>query len=707
MAKATTSNLICIRVLLTAVLLISFVPVAISQTIQRTDAAQFAANLGASLQLKLDTLIGPRRTIVNVDVTVSDRFTGRGTESVQALNRLPGVVAGPTDAREEASRAARSNSLSSQISSMHITIGADETLPESDLGIPPEYNGKIKQAVTRWAKLNPSRGDTITVEPMELGDYIPPSAAQQSYLLYSILALVALLILIAAIYFPMRKMKGGTGTSEETDIEDRARLRKEEMEEIAKMFATSSSDTSEYTLTAIKDLMEQHAIDALATGGGAGGGESVGVLEEIKDLLGNPPQESDTLLTEMRDTLSDMLDETRKVGPRGGVMPAGTPGASAQMAGGGGGGGAGGGGGSGGGGMADDGAVDSMKSEIVSALGNLEELMAQQLDKVPGTKGVEQPFKYLKKTDTEEIILLINDEEPKLAAAVLSQIEPKAAAAVFEGLDEEKQFEMARAMTQLTEEEDMAGEIKDFLERKLKIVRLHKDYVPVTGTRVLADILSTSRYAVAMVMLEKMESKNPAMAAEIRKRMFLFEDIKTLEDRDVEILIHNLTQDILAYALSDSEDDIRSKFFRNMTDKAQEMITEDIESVKKVQLEEEGKELPFNKAIMAVDQTIIDEIFRTVERTTLKIALRGASEEVQEKFFTGLTERAVAMMREDLEVMGGISRVRADEAQNEIMDVLRQLSSKTLGAQHEIIATIRKLEHEGQITVARFQEETV
>jgi len=127
-----------------------------------------------------------------------------------------------------------------------------------------------------------------------------------------------------------------------------------------------------------------------------------------------------------------------------------------------------------------------------------------------------------------------------------------------------------------------------------------------------------------MVMLEKMESKNPAMAAEIRKRMFLFEDIKTLEDRDVEILIHNLTQDILAYALSDSEDDIRSKFFRNMTDKAQEMITEDIESVKKVQLEEEGKELPFNKAIMAVDQTIIDEIFRTVERTTLKNCAPGS-----------------------------------------------------------------------------------
>jgi len=704
MAKLTTYNRIGIRVLLTLLLLISFGPTALPQSIQRSDAAQLAANLGASLQIKLATLVGPGRTIVSVDVTVSDRFTGASNESVQALNRLPGVVAAPPSALDQAALDARINSLSSQISSIHIIIEADDSLPESDLGTPPEYDGKISQAVARWSKLNRARGDTLRVIPTELGVFTPPSASQQSYLLYSILALVALLILIAAIYFPMRKAKGGAGTDEEDNLEDRARLRKEEMEEIAKMFATSSSDTSEYTLSAIKDLMEQHTMDAMTAGGS--GGESVSVLEEIKDLLGNPPQESDSLLTEMRDTLSDMLDETRKVGPRGGVMPAGTPGASAQM-GGGGGGGAGAGPAFGGGAMADDAAVDSMKTEIVSALGNLEELMAQQLEKAPGMEGVEQPFKYLKKTDPEEIILLINDEEPKLAAAVLSQIEPTAAAAVFEGLDEEKQFEMARAMTQLTEEEDMASEIKDFLERKLKIVRLHKDYVPVTGTRVLADILSTSRYAVAMVMLEKMEGKNPAMAAEVRKLMFLFEDIKTLEDKDVEILINNLSEDTLAYSLAETEDDIRAKFFRNMTDKAQDMIKEDIETVKKVKLEEEGQELPFNKAIMAVDQTIIDEIFRTVERTTLKMALRGASEEVQEKFFTGLTERAVAMMREDLEVMGGISRARADEAQDEIMDILRQLSSKTLAAQHEIIATIRKLEHEGQISVPRFQEETV
>lgn len=698
MAQKFTFNLTGINILLNLALLMYGLPAGLSQTIQRSDALQLAADLEASIQLKLDTLVGPRRTIINVDVTLSDKLSNHGIDTAQALGRLPGVVAAPTGGRDESSVDSHINNIRSQISSTHIIIDADESLPESDLGTPPDYNGRISQSVTRWAKLDRARGDTLKINPMEWGDYVPPSASQQNYLLYSILALVVLLILIAAIYFPLRKKKGENINSLEENIKNHARLRNEELEKIAKMLSTSTSDTSEQTLSAIKELMEQQTFEKIAVGGG--NGETISVLEQIRDLLGTPPQESDALLTEMRDTLSDLLDEAKKKELREDVIPASTPGTSAAPVGGAGFGGN-------GGGLGDEGALDSMKTEIVSALGNLEDLMAQQLEKAPGTEGTEQPFKYLKKTNPEEIVLLINDEDPKLAAAVLSQIEPRPAAAVFESLTEEKQFELARAMTQLTEEEDMAEEIKDFLERKLKIVRLHKDYVPVMGTRVLADILSTSRYALAMVMLEKMENKNPAMAAEVRKRMFLFEDVVTLDDKDIEILIHNLSEDTISYALSDAPDDILAKFFRNMTEKAQQMIKEDIETVKKVQLEEEGRELPFNKAIMAVDQTIIDEIFRTVDRTSLKMALRGASEEVQEKFFSGLTERAVAMMREDLEVMGGIPRARADEAQEEIMEILRQLSSKTLAAQHEIIATIRKLEHEGQIKVARFQDDVI
>ncbi len=674
-----------------------------SQPLQRSDTAQIEADMESTIQDKLNTLIGPRRSIVNVNVTLADQFADQAGQEVRALERLPGVQI-KTPEQQEAVR--QSGIFSPIISSIHITIDADDTLPEADLGTAPEYNGRIREAVSRWSRLNPARGDTLKINPMEWGDTAPPTGAQQNYLLYSILALVALLILIAAIYFPMRKLKGtapavaAAGAAGETGAapssgpavaeEERRQEKRAELEAMQQALAGATSDTTESTLTSIKELMEQQLA--------SGARDDSGILEEIRDMLGNPPQESDALLTEMRDTLSDMLDEQRKIAAKAGMAGAGAPGTAGGPAAG---------PAAAAGPMGEGGAGEAMGAEIVEALGNLEEMMAQQLEKTPDKEGIDQPFKYLKSTDPEDIILLISDEEPKLAAAVLSQIDPKAAAAVFEALEDDKQFELARAMTQLTEEEDMAEEIKDFLERKLKIVRLHKDYEPVTGVRVLADILSTSRYAIAKVMLAKMESKNPAMAAEVRKRMFLFEDIQTLADKDVEILIHNLNPELLAHALADAAEESRSKFLKNMTEKAQEMVREDMESVKKVQIEEEGKELPFNQALLGVEQNIIDEIFRTVDRTTLKMALRGASEQVQEKFFSGLTERAVAMLREDLEVMGGISRARADEAQEEIMNILRQLSSKTLSAQHEVIATIRKLEHEGQITVPRFQEETV
>ncbi|HPJ71447.1 MAG TPA: FliG C-terminal domain-containing protein, partial [bacterium] len=281
------------------------------------------------------------------------------------------------------------------------------------------------------------------------------------------------------------------------------------------------------------------------------------------------------------------------------------------------------------------------------------------------------------------------------------------AADALSKLEEEKQLEVAQAMSSLTEGEDMAGEIKAFLERKLKQIKMLKDYIPVMGYRVLADILSSSRYAVAKIILENMQKRNTTLAEEVRKRMFLFEDISSLDDKDIETLIHNISREMIANSLSDASDEVKAKFLRNMTDRAREMFEEDTQTVRRVEIEREGKELPFNEAMLEVDQNVIEDIFRTVDRTVLKMALRGASEQVREKFFAGLTERAVAMLKEDLEVMGSISRKRADEAQEEIMNILRQLSSKTMEAQHEIIATIRKLEREGQVSVHRFQEEMV
>ncbi len=673
---------------------------------QRADEAQVETALQQKIQSMLDVLVGPQRTIVDVDVTLRDTVTASEVSNrVRALTSLPGVR---TRTMEDAGTAADGDLLEPLISSRHILVQADEKLA-------PELLEKIKTEVPRWARINPARGDTFKLEPIPWREIVsPPSATQQSYLLYSILAMVVLLILIAAIYFPLRKLKmpetapapGAIGAPAAGKLpgeegaggpveEEKRKQRSEELEELKQVFAGAANIDQSGVLEEIRNMIEKGLSRTPA--------QIDSILEEIKDILSKTPQESDTLLTEIRDTLADMLEAQKKLTAMGGLGPGAGPGGAPAP-----------------GAPAAPAAAPAARPEaagraggsdfgpeVGEVLGNIEDLMAQQLEKTPESGILDEPFKYLKTLPPEDVVMLVEDEEPKLAAAVLSQIDSKSAADVLQAVEEEKQFEIARAMTGLVETEDLAEEIKDFLERKLKIVRLHKDYIPVLGYRVLADILSSSRYAVARVLLDKIESKNPAMAAEVRKRMFLFEDIVTLSDKDLEVLIHNLPREMVSSALTETSEEIRSKFLQNMTERARQMIQEDMETMKKVQIEKDGKELIFNEAMLALEQNVVEEIFRTVDRNVVKMALRGASEEVREKFFSGLTERAVVMLKEDLEVMGQITRKRADEAQEEVMNVLRKLSSKTLEAQHEIIATIRKLEKEGQISVERFQEEMV
>jgi len=673
---------------------------------QRADEAQVETALQQKLQSMLDVLVGPQRTIVDADVTLRDTVTAAEVSNrVRAMTSLPGIR---TSVKKEEAGAAEGDLLEPLISSRHISVQADEKLSS-------ELIEKIRTEVPRWARIDPARGDTFKLELIPWREIVsPPSATQQSYLLYSILAMVFLLILIAAIYFPLRKLKmpeaapppgaGGAGAAaggpgdeatEQAEAEKRQK-RTEELEELKQVFSGAANIDQSGVLEEIRNMIEKGLARTPA--------QIDSILEEIKDILSKTPQESDTLLTEIRDTLADMLEAQKKLTALGGVgagagapagagaaapaaAPAASPAARAE-------------------GAARAGGAD-FGPEVVEVLGNIEDLMAQQLEKTPESGVLDEPFKYLKTLPPEDVVLLVEDEEPKLAAAVLSQIDSKSAAEVIGAIEDEKQFEIVRAMTGLVETEDLAEEIKDFLERKLKIVRLHKDYLPVLGYRVLADILSSSRYAVARVLLDKMETKNPAMASEVRKRMFLFEDVVTLTDKDLESLIHNLPREMVSCALAEATEEIRNKFLQNMTERARQMIEEDMQTMKKVQLEKDGKEMSFNEAMLALDQNVIEEIFRTVDRNVIKMALRGGSDEVREKFFAGLTERAVVMLKEDLEVMGQITRKRADEAQAEMMNVLRKLSSKTLEAQHEIIATIRKLEKEGQISVERFQEEMV
>ena len=166
---------------------------------QRTDEVYLAAILEDRLQGYLDTLVGAERTMVEVEIALSRPMKVNEIRWAGVLRQLPGVVT----SREEVNHAPSpmSEMLASTISRMAIVVWADDKLPEESIR-------RIRDEVPRWARLQDARGDTFEVTLTPWREILPPPAdGQENYLLYSILALIALLILIAAIYFPIRRFK--------------------------------------------------------------------------------------------------------------------------------------------------------------------------------------------------------------------------------------------------------------------------------------------------------------------------------------------------------------------------------------------------------------------------------------------------------------------------------------------------------------------
>jgi len=177
-----------------------FLPAAFSASGgQRTDEVYLAAILEDRLQRHLDTIVGTEKTMVQVEITLARPMEVNEIRWAGILRQLPGVVTSREEPNEAS--AAMPEMLTSTITKMDIVVWADDKLPEESIR-------KIRDEVPRWARLQDARGDTFQVTLTPWRETLPlPADGHENYLLYSILALGALLILIAAIYFPIRRFK--------------------------------------------------------------------------------------------------------------------------------------------------------------------------------------------------------------------------------------------------------------------------------------------------------------------------------------------------------------------------------------------------------------------------------------------------------------------------------------------------------------------
>ena len=221
-----------------------------------------------------------------------------------------------------------------------------------------------------------------------------------------------------------------------------------------------------------------------------------------------------------------------------------------------------------------------------------------------------KPFEFVKKTDASQLLNFIQDEHPQTIALILSYLSSSQAATILAALTPEKQADVARRIATMDRTSpDVIKEVERVLESKLSSL-VNQDYTIIGG--VDAVVRGTEKH-----IMETLEIEEPELADEIRKKMFVFEDILLLDDRAIQRVLRDVDNNDLAVALKSSNEEVQAAIFNNMSKRLAEMIKEDMEFMGPVRM----------KDVEEAQQKIVN-IIRKLEDSAEIVISRGGGDEI-------------------------------------------------------------------------------
>ena len=197
-----------------------------------------------------------------------------------------------------------------------------------------------------------------------------------------------------------------------------------------------------------------------------------------------------------------------------------------------------------------------------------------------------RPFEFVRKTDPSQVLNFIQDEHPQTIAMVLSYLTPAQAAMIMSALTSEVQADVAKRIATMDRTSpDVVKEVERVLERKLSSL-INQDYTIVGGVDAIVNILNTVDRSTEKHIMESLEIEEPELADEIRKKMFVFEDIMLLDDRAIQRVLRDVDNNDLAIALKGANDEVQETIFRNLSKRLAAMIKEDMEFMGPVRMKD-------------------------------------------------------------------------------------------------------------------------
>ena len=228
-----------------------------------------------------------------------------------------------------------------------------------------------------------------------------------------------------------------------------------------------------------------------------------------------------------------------------------------------------------------------------------------------------RPFEFVRKTDASQLLNFIQDEHPQTIALILSYLSSTQAAVIISALSPDKQTDVAKRIAQMDRTSpDVIKEVEKVLEQKLASL-VNQDYTIVGGVDAIVDILNTVDRGTEKHIMESMEIEDPELADEIRKKMFVFEDILLLDDRAIQRVLRDVDNADLGVALKAANEEVQNVIFKNLSKRLAAMIKEDMEFMGPVRM----------KDVEEAQQKIVS-VIRKLEDAGEIVISRGGGDEI-------------------------------------------------------------------------------
>ncbi|MBQ8199543.1 MAG: flagellar motor switch protein FliG [Lachnospiraceae bacterium] len=228
-----------------------------------------------------------------------------------------------------------------------------------------------------------------------------------------------------------------------------------------------------------------------------------------------------------------------------------------------------------------------------------------------------KPFEFVRKADASQLLNFIQDEHPQTIALIMSYLSPSQAAQILSALAPDRQADVAkRVATMDRTSPDVIKEVERVLETKLSSL-VNQEYNVIGGVDAVVEILNTVDRGTEKHIMETLEIEEPELADEIRKKMFVFEDILLLDDRAIQRVLRDVENSDLAIALKGANEQVQNAIFNNLSKRLAAMIREDMEFMGPVRM----------KDVEEAQQKIVN-IIRKLEDSAEIVISRGGGDEI-------------------------------------------------------------------------------